>query len=145
MGVHGACIAGSKELVEYLINFGRSFIYTTSLPPHSIVSISESFNFLEEHISLQNELIERVELFRAGCKSFGLETKSNTAIQPILIPGNSRIRKVSNAIQESGLRVSPILSPTVKEGSERLRISLHVHNSKDEIISLCHQLKRHIT
>ncbi len=48
MGVHGACIAGSQTLINYLINFARPFIYTTALPLHSLVSIREAFHFLDK-------------------------------------------------------------------------------------------------
>jgi len=56
MGVHGACVAGSKKLINYLINFARPFIYTTALPLHAIVSIDCAFEFLKNHPGFQKEL-----------------------------------------------------------------------------------------
>ncbi len=136
MGVHGACVAGPKVLTDFLINFGRPFIYTTSLPPHSVIAIAESFHFLYNHLFLQQDLQSKIALFR----KYWPNSVSETAIQPILIGSNERARKISNELQESGLDVRPILSPTVKSGTERLRISLHVHNSDEEIRFLAEKL-----
>jgi len=135
MGVHGACVAGSQPLIDYLINFGRTFIYTTSLPPHSVVSIEESFRYLADHMELQEELKARIALFKSL-----VQTPSNTAIQPILIPGNQEVRRVAEQLQEKGFNVRPIVAPTVKEGTERLRICLHTFNSDEEIRKLAQVL-----
>lgn len=132
MGVHGACVAGSQQLVDFLVNFGRPFIYTTSLPPHSIIAISESFQYLKANIDLQNQLIEKIALFK---KSFG-RSISDTAIQPIMIGSNEQARRIAQQLQDEGFDVRPILSPTVKRGTERLRVSLHVHNSDEQIVAL---------
>ncbi len=136
MGVHGACVAGAKMLTEYLVNFGRPFIYTTSLPPHSVVSIVESFRWLTTHQSLQQELEQKISLFRSHWN----KALSNTAIQPILIGSNEQARKISSQLQMDGFDVRPILSPTVQRGTERLRISLHTDNADEVIIALCKRL-----
>lgn len=140
MGVHGACVAGPAVLKDYLINFGRAFIYTTSLPPHSIISISESFLFLQEHIQLQQELADRIRLFREEWP----DSLSGTAIQPVMIGSNEQARMVSELLQAKGFDVRPILSPTVKKGTERLRISLHASNTPGEIKELCAHLTEFI-
>ncbi len=137
MGVHGACVAGSKILTDYLINFGRPFIYTTSLPPHSVLAIEESFRYLSEHLVLQDELEAKINLFRSRWE----KSLSHTAIQPVMIGSNKKAREVSMSLQEAGLDVRPILSPTVQRGTERLRISLHVHNTDAEIIHLTDLLR----
>lgn len=137
MGVHGACVAGSKILTDYLVNFGRPFIYTTSLPPHSVVSIKESFAFLSQNLDLQEQLKGKISLFRAHWP----KALSDTAIQPVMIGSNEGARAISGELQGAGYDVRPILSPTVGAGSERLRISLHVHNTDEEIIGLTKLLK----
>lgn len=140
MGVHGACVAGSKTLTDYLVNFGRPFIYTTSLPPHSVISIEESFRFLSDNQYLQKELKDSINFFRSLWKS----SLSETAIQPVMIGDNVKAREVSNTIQKEGFDVRPILSPTVQRGTERLRISLHVYNTEDEIARMVNCLKKEI-
>ena len=137
MGVHGAAVAGSKVLKDYLVNFGRPFIYTTSLPPHSVIAITESFKYLTTHMHLQDQLQEKINLFRSLWK----DSLSNTAVQPVMIGSNQKARSISKQLQEAGLDVRPILSPTVRSGTERLRISLHVHNTDEEITQLASLLK----
>lgn len=139
MGVHGACIACSNQLREYLINFARPFIYTTALPAHSVVSIEQSFQFLERNMHLQAVLNDLIGFFQTGIEQIA-DSKSDifypcseTAIQPLIIPGNDRIKSISERLGKRNLDVRPILSPTVKKGSERLRISLHIYNTKEEI------------
>jgi 8-amino-7-oxononanoate synthase len=136
MGTHGACVCGSQTLIDYLINFGRSFIYTTALPIHSIITIDEAFKYLASHPNLQTELQEKIKLFtRMLCAKTGLpiETQSQTAIQPVIVPGNDKIKAIAQSLNNDGFDVRPILAPTVKSGEERLRISLHSHNSDNEI------------
>jgi len=137
MGVHGACVAGSKILIDYLVNFGRPFIYTTSLPPLSLISIEESFKYLASHIELQQALQHKIRLFRERFT----DSVSETAIQPVLIGSNEKAREASLKLAGQGFDVRPILSPTVQRGSERLRISLHTFNTSDQIDELTSTLK----
>jgi len=138
MGVHGACVSGSQRLIDYLVNFARGFIYTTSLPPHSILSIDEAFNYLADHSELPEKLHQNIAFFRSQVAGAG----SQTSIQPIMVAGNDQAKATANALKEKGLDVRPILSPTVKRGTERLRISLHAHNTHSEIRQLCNALEQ---
>ena len=148
MGVHGAGVVGSAELIDYLVNFGRSFIYTTAMPLHSLVAIEQAFLFLKERPSLQNQLRQKIlyfiDCFRAveAVKPGLSRLKSETAIQPLVVPGNEQAKSFAAGLQAAGFDVRPILAPTVKEGAERLRICLHTYNSDDEIHNLCQNLSR---
>jgi len=139
MGVHGACVAGSQVLIDYLVNFARSFVYSTSLPPHSVISIEESFRYLADHPELQEQLKSRIDLFKSHVR-----TASNSSIHPVMIPGNSEVRKAASKLRNEGFNVRPIVAPTVKEGTERLRICLHAFNSNEEIAQLATSLKRFV-
>lgn len=142
MGVHGACIAGPTSLVDFLVNFARPFIYTTSLPLHSIFSIDAAFDYLQENIGLQKSSEKLISYFNTYFnEKFYKHPKCNnltssTPIQPILISGNALVKKIANALNNKGFDVRPILSPTVPEGSERLRVSIHAYNSESEIRDL---------
>src|SRR5687767_13931991 len=143
MGVHGACVVGSKTLIDYLINFARPFIFTTALAPHSIASIDCSFEYLANHPELQQLLRDRVNHFNNVSDNLKLhKLTSDTQIQGVVIPGNEKIKKVAEELQSSGFHVRPILSPTVAKGSERLRICLHTFNSAEEITQLVQQLSK---
>ncbi len=136
LGCHGAAILGSQELKSYLVNFARSFIYTTGLSPHSVASILVAYQHLEKEKStlenLKNNIIHfNQEKMRLGLKPLFVYSKS--AIQCAIIPGNERVKTIANKLQEKGFDVKPILSPTVPEGQERLRFCLHSYNSEKEI------------
>lgn len=140
-GYHGACVAAEKDTVDFLINFSRSFIYTTSLPPHSVATIKIIFDYITEHEFLQKNLQSKISLFRSTVNP-QITGDSVSAIQPVMIAGNERCRAIARELQLKGFDIRAILAPTVKEGSERLRISLHVHNSDEDIDSLANQLNR---
>lgn len=141
MGCHGACVAGSKKLREYLINFARPFIYTTAPTPHSVASIDCAFEFLKENISLQSQLERNINLFLNN-KGVNESTPSKSAIQTVLIPGNENVKQAAQHLQCAGFDIRPILSPTVSKGSERLRICIHSYNSQEEIERLTSELKK---
>jgi 8-amino-7-oxononanoate synthase len=142
MGIHGACVVGSQKVRDYLINFARPFIYTTALPLHSLVSIRSAFRFLDDHIHFQDLLREKIKIYLRETANIAGKTKSNSAIQTIITPGNMNTKMVAHQLQSSGYDVRPILSPTVPEGKERLRICLHTYNSETEIVNLSLQLNK---
>ncbi|WP_106790987.1 pyridoxal phosphate-dependent aminotransferase family protein [Aquimarina sp. Aq78] len=135
LGCHGAVVLGSKDLKTYLVNFCRSFIYTTGLPPHSIATIKMAYEELQCTSEIE-KLTENITFFNQQLKSKHLTSrfiKSNSAIHCCIIAGNENVKKVANQIQIKGFDVKPILSPTVPQGKERLRFCLHSYNSKEEI------------
>jgi 8-amino-7-oxononanoate synthase len=136
LGCHGAAILGSQKLVDYLINFARSFIYTTGLSPHSVATILVGYQHLETEKEAHKKLRENVIHFNQEKKLLGLNplfVKSKSAIQSAIIPGNQKVKSIAHHLQEKGFDVKAILSPTVPEGQERLRFCLHSYNSKEEI------------
>lgn len=145
MGVHGAVVVGDDVLIQFLVNFARPFIYTTALPTHSLVAIRAAFDYLAQNIQLQAQLKENIGCFKTHAVpqlvKVGVEVvESNSAIQAIVIPGVERVKKVAEALQHKGFNVRPILSPTVRVGSERLRLCLHSYNTKEEIDSLIKEI-----
>ena len=140
MGIHGACVAGSSTLKDYLINFARPFIYTTARPPHSLISIECAFDFLHQNIGLQNILNKKVEYFLYELNRIGEVSISKSSIQSILISGNEKTKRVAINLQQKGFDIRPILSPTVPKETERLRICLHAFNTNEEISSLIQSL-----
>lgn len=138
VGAHGAVILGSEELKDYLINFARSFIYTTGLPPHSVATILTSYKYLMEASEME-KLRENIKYFIATLKNLELESrfiKNDSAIHCCIIPGNDKVKEIAMLLQEKGFDVKAILSPTVSAGKERLRFCLHSYNSKEEIKEL---------
>ncbi|WMJ72858.1 pyridoxal phosphate-dependent aminotransferase family protein [Cytophagaceae bacterium ABcell3] len=140
MGVHGACIAGSETLIDYLINFARPFIYTTALPPHSLISIEEAFKYLQEHEKLQTIIGQKTKKFSQTLMNvlpnhYNFK-QSDTPIHVIKVSGNEKAKHIAKNLQKDGFDVRPILSPTVKKGEERLRVCLHIFNTDEDIDQL---------
>ncbi|MBD0725419.1 8-amino-7-oxononanoate synthase [Flavobacterium sp. L1I52] len=136
LGCHGAAVVGSEELRAYLVNFARSFIYTTGLSPHSVATILVAYQQLETEQNDVHLLRENIVHFNQQKNLLGLKplfVRSKSAIQSAIIPGNDKVKSIANKLQEKGFDVKPILSPTVPEGQERLRFCLHAFNSKEAI------------
>ncbi|MEO8795970.1 MAG: pyridoxal phosphate-dependent aminotransferase family protein [Daejeonella sp.] len=144
LGNHGAAVCGSETLRSYLINFSRSFIYSTAANFHTHLTTQMAYKFLqsEDH---QSPLRERISFFKMQMKDIKQLIKSDSAIQALVISGNAEAKELAANLQTSGFDVRAILSPTVKNGSERLRICLHNHNTFSEISDLTNAIKKFIS
>ncbi|HET9279047.1 MAG TPA: aminotransferase class I/II-fold pyridoxal phosphate-dependent enzyme, partial [Flavitalea sp.] len=139
VGCHGAIVLGSNSLRNYLINFSRPFIYSTSLPESSIWAIKRAYELFPRMHSERSHLKSLVARFQ-DCDTSYRKAISNTAIQAVIVPGNDCVRELANKLQVSNLDVRPILYPTVPKGSERLRIVLHAFNTASELEKLLETL-----
>lgn len=144
MGCHGAIVVGSSLLRTFLINFSRSFIYTTALPMNSLVAIHQAYKLLQKDTSSIQSLSANIQLFKEGLSSIHKIKliESYSAIQSIIIKGNEAVKKYSQQLEKEGLDIRPILSPTVPKGKERLRICIHAFNTASEINTLVNSIKR---
>lgn len=136
LGCHGAAVLGSKQVKEYLVNFSRSFIYTTGLPPHSVASILLAYQFLSKEKQALENLRENISYFNQEKQLLGLKqlfVRNKSAIQSAILPGNEKVKGIAAKLQENGFDVKAILSPTIPEGQERLRFCLHSYTTKQEI------------
>ena len=139
LGCHGAAVLGSQELKSYLVNFARSFIYTTGLSPHSVATILQSYKHLTNEKEALEKLKTNIIFFNQEKRRLGLKPMfvySKSAIQCAIIPGNERVKSIATQLQQKGFDVRPILSPTVPEGQERLRFCLHSYNPENEITNV---------
>jgi len=143
MGAHGAAVLGSSDLSAFLVNYCRSFIYTTAMPVTSVMAIENAHRFLENNQRLINELQQRVELFTKLMEDVQWKLiPSRSPIQCVVIPGNTAVRNVAEQLQANGFDAKPIMSPTVAKGGERIRICLHVFNSETDINNLVNCIKQ---
>lgn len=144
LGCHGAIVLGSNTLRNYLVNFARSFIYTTAAPAHQSASIKMAYELLKDADNSIDKLKQNIELFKQnvipndGCPLI----KSDSQIQCILLRSNEKAKMTASELQNSGFDVRAILSPTVPQGTERIRICLHAFNNDDEIIALTETINR---
>ncbi len=151
LGCHAAVILGNNTLKQYLINFARSFIYTTALPPHALATIKSAYS--ELGISNRGEvshpaiiqLAHNIEFFKLELQRLKLEhafIKSDSAIHCCIISGNDHVKGIASKLQEQGFDVKAILSPTVPAGKERLRFCLHSYNSEQQITEVLFLLSK---
>jgi 8-amino-7-oxononanoate synthase len=136
LGCHGAAILGSHQLKSYLVNFTRSFIYTTALSPHSVVTILIAYQHLEIEKNAIKQLKNNIQYFNQQKIQLGLKplfVYSKSAIQCAIISGNEKVKSIATQLQHNGFDVKAILSPTVPEGQERLRFCIHSYNTEKEI------------
>lgn len=140
LGCHGAIILGNNLLREFLINFARPFIYTTAAPLHQIASVKIAYLQLIHAGNEIEKLKNNVRVFKQNVNKNHLLINSESAIQCVLLNNNEKAKAMAKALQENGLDVRPILSPTVQQGSERVRICLHSFNTDNEILLLADTL-----
>lgn len=135
LGCHGAVVLASKQLIDYLINFSRPFIYTTGLSPHSLATIKIAYKQLAKTGTIE-KTHQNIKYFKTEINKLKIVNSfilSKSAIQSCIIPGNQKVKSIANQIQNKGFDVKPILSPTVPKGEERLRFCLHSYNTPKQI------------
>jgi 8-amino-7-oxononanoate synthase len=140
MGYHGAAVLCSQMVKEYLINFCKPFIYTTALPPHSLSMIQAAHEFTARFHQARHQLQLNIRLFM---ELMGDQPalKGTGPVFAWMVPGEAAVRKKAADLQALGVDIRPIVAPTVPAGTERLRISMHSFNSKEDIRLLTDKLK----
>ena len=143
-GTAGAFVAGSDELIETLIQFARTYIYTTALPPPVAAATLASLELVRNGSERRAHLQSLVQHFRRGAADLGYQLMpSVTPIQPLLVGADADALALSNSLRADGLLVSAIRPPTVPEGSARLRITLTAAHQPSDVDALLQSLARH--
>ena len=143
-GTAGAFVAGSEELIETLIQFARTYIYTTALPPAVAAATLASLELVRNGSERREHLQSLVQHFRRGAADLGYRLMpSSTPIQPLLIGADADALALSEALRADGLLVSAIRPPTVPEGSARLRITLTAAHQQTDVDTLLQSLARY--
>ena len=141
LGCHGAIVLGSNLLRTYLLNYARTFIYTTAMPFHSYIAIKSAYDLLNEDEECLTDLHNNIAFFKQLVSQLPGNPaikyiESSSAIQCFIIQGNENVKKTAQTLNRNGYDIKPILSPTVPKGKERIRICIHSFNTKDEISAL---------
>ncbi|MBQ0752859.1 MAG: 8-amino-7-oxononanoate synthase [Gammaproteobacteria bacterium] len=136
-GTFGAFVVGSEELIETLIQFSRSYIYTTALPPAVAAASLASLMLVREEHWRREKLNQLIEQFRQGAQQIGLPLlSSSTPIQPLLIGSDEKVMAINELLRQRGFLVGAIRPPTVAPGSARLRITLSASHDESDIDAL---------
>lgn len=139
VGVSGAAVLCSESLADYLTQFARHLIYSTSMPPAQAAAISASLAVIrsEEGAQRRHKLNALIAQFRAGAQAQKLQvTSSDSAIQPLIVGENSRALHLAAQLRANGFWVTAIRPPTVPPGTARLRLTLTAAHEPEDITQL---------
>lgn len=145
LGTSGAFVAGSHDLIEFLIQTARTYIYTTAMPAAIAEATRTSLKLVQQEGWCRAELSNLIQRFRNGAKELGLDLMpSETPIQPLLIGDTVKAVSISEKLLEHDILVSAIRPPTVPEGTARLRFTFSVGHTEEQIDRLLMALERTI-
>lgn len=136
LGGFGAFIASSHEIIEYLVNRARPFIFSTSLPPAVLAAASAAFNIVDsrEGADLRQRLAANAEYLRNSLCEAGFDTLgSETQIIPVFVGDAQKTMEFSRALLDEGVFVQGIRPPTVPVGSSRLRFTLMATHEESDL------------
>jgi 8-amino-7-oxononanoate synthase len=125
LGSFGAFVAGSAALIDGLVQFARSHVFTTAMPPALAAASIAAIDIARHESWRRDKLALLVRHFRHGAGIRGIPlVDSRTPIQPVRIGGSARATAVATALEEAGFYVPAVRPPTVPEGGARLRVTL---------------------
>jgi 8-amino-7-oxononanoate synthase len=134
LGVAGAFVGGSRELVDYLVNFARHYVYSTHMPAAQACAVSKSIELVCAADESRAHLGQLIARFRQGAKALGWQLgASDTPIQPLLVGESSAALQLAERLRDRGVWVSAIRPPTVPVGTARLRITLSAAHREQDV------------
>ncbi len=141
-GSFGAFVAGSETLIETLIQFARTYVYTTALPPAVAAATLQGLKIIRDEKWRREHLQKLIARFRGGAQQRDLPLlNSMSAIQPLLVGAAARALDLSQKLAARGFWISAIRPPTVPAGTARLRITLSAAHSEAQIDRLLDALE----
>lgn len=143
-GTSGAFVATSHDIADYLTQFARPYVYTTSMSPAMAGATLASLELIRssEGQERRDRLAKHIQYFRQRVSQLPVRLMpSNTAIQPIVIGDSGAAIEISKALQSLGIWCTAIRPPTVPVGSARLRVTLSASHSEEDLVFLCDSLE----
>ena len=142
-GVFGAFIAGSEDVIEWLVQKARSYVFTTAAPPMLAEAIITSIRLIKDEDWRRQRIQQLITQLQQGMKALDWTLlKSNTPIQPIIVGDNHAVMKLNDALLAEDIWVSAIRPPTVPANTARLRISLSASHTESDVERLVKTLKK---
>ncbi|MGO1394134.1 MAG: 8-amino-7-oxononanoate synthase [Halomonas sp.] len=137
LGTAGAFVAGDAKLIDHLIQFSRSYIYTTAQPPAIAAATLKALEIVQSEPELRTQLNASIAYFRREVLLLGLPlSDSATPIQPLILGDEVRTLSWAGQLQKRAIHVGAIRPPTVPKGEARLRITLSARHQRGDIDSL---------
>jgi 8-amino-7-oxononanoate synthase len=135
-GTFGAFVAGDADLIEFLIQKSRPYIYTTALPPAVAAATRAALRVSQRESWRREKVLALAERFRRGLAEIFLEFRPGTAVQPVIVGDTQRALAISRALEEKGFLVTAIRPPTVPAGTARLRVTLSAAHEEHQVDAL---------
>ncbi len=136
-GVYGAFVAGHEDVVEWILQSARTYLFSTATPPMIAAALIESLAIIDEDHERRTHLKGLIELFADSLKLKHCKFPySETAIQPIIVGDNARVLYFADELRKRGIWVPAIRPPTVPAGSARLRVSLNAEHTQTDVMDL---------
>jgi 8-amino-7-oxononanoate synthase len=136
-GIYGAVVASSNNLIEYLIQKSKQYIYTTAMPAFMAYGLKESLNQILKADQIRAHLNNLITQFRANTKFKKMTLGSSlTPIQPLIVGSEINVLRLNQWLMEKGIYVPAIRPPSVPRGTSRLRISLSALHQENDVLTL---------
>ena len=144
----GGFISGRKEIINHIKHSARSFMFSASMPPSAVATVSKCVDLLENEPEILQDLWDNVNFMAKGFKEIGLYTyNSQTPIIPVFIGDDLKAMKVTNYLQEHGIFATPVISPAVPQGEALIRTSYmatHQKNNLTKVLEVFQKAKKEL-
>ena len=141
LGSVGGYVAGRKELIEYLVNYSRSFIFSTALSPADIGAALEALTIVKNEPLVVEQLHENTAYMANKLQSMGIECDDETPIFPIIVGDNERALSLAHELEARGIIITAIRPPTVPVGESRLRMTVTAAHSQEQLDYVANTLR----
>ena len=141
LGSVGGYVAGGKELIEYLVNYSRSFIFSTALSPADIGAALEALTIVKNEPLVVEQLNENTAYMANKLQSMGIECDDETPIFPIIVGDNERALSLAYELELRGIIITAIRPPTVPVGESRLRMTVTAAHSQEQLDYVANTLR----
>jgi 7-keto-8-aminopelargonate synthetase-like enzyme len=130
----GGFVVGDKEVIDFIKHIGRSMIFSASLPPSLVASVSVALDIIEEQPQLREQLWKNTHKMLKSYKEMGYDTGiSETPVIPIIIKNDMKVYAMCKLLFENGVFVNPVISPAVPPGRELLRTSYMATHTEEQL------------
>ena len=141
LGSVGGYVAGGKELIEYLVNYSRSFIFSTALSPADIGAALEALTIVKNEPLVVEQLNENTAYMANKLQSMGIECDDETPIFPIIVGDNEKALSLAYELELRGIIITAIRPPTVPVGESRLRMTVTAAHSQEQLDYVANTLR----
>lgn len=134
LGGVGGFVASTKEVINYLRFYARSYMFSTAMTPAAAASLIAAIDVIETEPQLREQLWRNIRYMISNLKKLGFDLgNAETAIIPIIIPDEDVLRQVSKYVHNAGVFVNPVYYPAVPKGLSRLRLSLMATHTQEDL------------